>query len=153
MFRRVRLTTTRGLHVNVAVALITFTTAIAVDLFLSRVNTKPIAEPSVIKPAEYKENNVTDAPNEQSHVKYALDVGQLKILNEEVQLKSEKFRYDIGARYPQILGTRDSQIRKLNRKISRLVRAQYEDELNPTEEELRYYRREWPEVFNSVQVD
>jgi peptidoglycan-N-acetylmuramic acid deacetylase PdaC-like protein len=70
-----------------------------------------------------------------------------------VQLKSERLRYKIDVSYPQIVGTEDLHIRKLNQHIQGLVTEQYQRPLNPSKADLRYYREKWPDVFNSVDLD
>jgi len=51
------------------------------------------------------------------------------------------------------MGSSDSQFRKLNRRITSLVKAEYEWMLNPSKKELNEYLEKWPEVFNTVELD
>ena len=143
----------RRQHINLTVALITFVTAIAAESFINFRKSKPITQLAVIKHSEVEENASTYPPVDQSDDQYVFDNGQFIIVSEEVHLKSKRLRYDIDVRYPQILGTSDSQVREVNRRIRSLVKAEYEWPLNPSKEELKDYFEKWPEVFNSVELD
>lgn len=55
--------------------------------------------------------------------------------------------------YPQIVGTEDLHIRKLNQHIKKLATEQHQWPLSPSKADLRYYREKWPDVFNSVDLD
>jgi hypothetical protein len=77
----------------------------------------------------------------------------LRIVSDEVQLKSARLRYEINVSYPQIVGTEDLHIRKLNQRIRELATEQYQWLMNPSKADLRYYRDKWPEAFNSVHLD
>lgn len=79
--------------------------------------------------------------------------GKLKLVSEEVQLKSESLQYDLHVRYPQITGTDAPHIQRLNRRIKELATKQYEWMMYPTKEDLRYYRDKWPETFNELSID
>jgi hypothetical protein len=79
--------------------------------------------------------------------------GRLRIVPDVVQLKSERLRYEIDVSYPQIVGSEDLHIRKLNQHIKELATEQYQWPLNPAKADLRYYREKWPEAFNSVDLD
>jgi hypothetical protein len=74
-------------------------------------------------------------------------------VSEQVQLKSERLRYEIDVRYPQIVGIDSSHVRELNEHIKRLAIEEYQWPLNPSKSDLRYYREKWPDVFNSVDLD
>jgi hypothetical protein len=143
----------RRLHINLTVALMTFATAIAADSFLNFIKSIAVAQEAVVKPSEADENASTYPPEEQSDDSRVFDNGRFMIVSEEVHLKSKRLRYDIDVRYPQIMGTSDSQVRDLNRRIKSLVKAEYEWPRNPSKEELRNYLENWPEVFNSVDLD
>lgn len=136
----------RLLHINLTVALITFITAIAADSFLHFIRSKAVTQEAVIKHSEGDENASTYPPEEQSDDQYVFDNGRFIIVSEEVHLKSKRLRYDIDVRYPQIMGTSDSQVRELNRRIRSLVKAEYEWPLNPSKEKLNNYHEKWPEV-------
>ena len=79
--------------------------------------------------------------------------GQLRTVVEEVQLKSQRLQYDIDVKYPQILGSEELHIRRLNQRITDLATNEYQWPLNPSVTDLRYYRRKWPETFNRIQLD
>jgi hypothetical protein len=79
--------------------------------------------------------------------------GRLRIVPDEVHRKSARLRYEIDVSYPQIVGSEDLHIRKLNQHIKELATEQYQWPLNPSKVDLRYYREKWPKVFNSVDLD
>jgi hypothetical protein len=66
---------------------------------------------------------------------------------------SERLRYDIDVRYPQIVGTDDLHIRTLNQHIKELASEQYQWPLSPSKTDLRHYKQKHPEAFNSIQLD
>ena len=79
--------------------------------------------------------------------------GGLKLVSNEVQLRNEFLRYKANLTYPQIEGSDALSIRKLNKQIASLVTKQYQWLLNPSQEDLRYYKKgPHPEVFNSVDL-
>lgn len=79
--------------------------------------------------------------------------GSLRVVPKSVRLENERRRYKIDVAYPQIEGTKDHGILKLNRRIKDLVTKHYEWPLiPPTKEDLHHYEK-WPGVFNSVDLD
>src|SRR5829696_1043746 len=82
-------------------------------------------------PPQFSVNTSTSARHDAIHF-----ANGLKIVNNEVNLKSERLRYDIDVRYPQIVGTEDAQIANLNQRIKDLTTREYERPLNPTPAEL-----------------
>ena len=79
--------------------------------------------------------------------------GKLKLVAEEVQLKSENLQYDIHVRYPQITGSDAPHIQRLNRHIKELATREYQWMLDPPKKDLLYYRKIWPEAFNELSID
>jgi Deacetylase PdaC/Protein of unknown function (DUF3298) len=79
--------------------------------------------------------------------------GRLKLVPEEVQLKSRSLQYDLSVRYPQITGTDAPHIQRLNQRIKELATKQYQWMLYPSKENLRYYREKHPEAFNELSID
>jgi hypothetical protein len=77
----------------------------------------------------------------------------VRIVREEVHLKSERLRYEIDVNYPQIVGSDDPRIRKLNQRIKRLAIENYEWPLSPSKADLRNYKVKHPEAFNSIELD
>src|SRR5215213_1928108 len=99
-------------------------------------------------PPKYSVNTSIDAGHE------AIQFGDgLTIVNNEVNLKSERLRYDIDVRYPQIVGTEDAQIANLNWRIKDLTTREYERPLNPTPAELHNLQLQPPNSFNVVNMD
>ncbi len=89
------------------------------------------------------------APASQS----VFEVGRLKIVAGEVRLRSDRLRYEIDARYPQITSSKEPYIKKLNQRIKQLAVDHYQWMLKPSKEDLRQYKTTFPDVFNSAQVD
>jgi len=85
--------------------------------------------------------------------KFVFETGQLKIVPGEVRLRSDRLRYEIDARYPQITSSKEPYIKKLNQRIKRLAVDHYQWMLKPSKEDLRWYKKTFPDVFNSAQVD
>jgi len=85
--------------------------------------------------------------------KSVFETGQLKIVPGEVRLRSDRLRYEIDARYPQITSPKEPYIKKLNQRIKRLAVDHYQWMLKPSKEDLRQYKKTFPDVFNSAQVD
>lgn len=79
--------------------------------------------------------------------------GQLKLVAEEVQLKSRSLQYDLNIRYPQIVGSDARHIRRLNQRIKELAEKQYQWMLYPSKEDLLYYRQKHPEAFNELEIN
>jgi hypothetical protein len=77
----------------------------------------------------------------------------LKVVPQQLQLKSERLRYKIDLTYPQIARSNERYIRKLNKRIKDLVSEQYQWMLNPSRTDLRVYRDHWSGVYNSVDLD
>ena len=82
-----------------------------------------------------------------------LKFGQgLSIVHQEINLKSEKLRYEIHVTYPQIEGRKSPRISTLNRQIKRLVSDHYRWPLHPTAKDLSYYREKHPDIFNTIDL-
>ena len=85
--------------------------------------------------------------------RFAFEVGRLKIVASEMHLRSDRLRYEIAVRYPQITSSKEPYIKKLNQRIKRLAVDHYQWMLKPTKEDLQQYKKTFPDVFNSAQVD
>ena len=79
--------------------------------------------------------------------------GRLRIITHQVRMESERLRYKIDVSYPEIVGSRDPHIEKLNHHFRKLAIHQYEWPMNPSKADLRYYKEKHPEVFNTVDLD
>ena len=79
--------------------------------------------------------------------------GRLKLVPDEVQLNSDRFHYQIKVTYPQVVGSDEAHIRRLNQHIKQLVTEQYRWPLTITEEELRHSLEVHPEVYNTVDIN
>ncbi len=99
------------------------------------------------------ENAQDSAPDISPTPELDLKFGQgLSIVHRDINLKSEKLRYEIHITYPQIEGSKNSRLSNLNRQIKRLVSDHYRWPLHPTAEDLSYYREKHPEVFNTIEL-
>ena len=63
---------------------------------------------------------------------FAFAEGPLKVVPEHVQLKSESHRYNIDVSYPQIVGTEEGRIRKVNQHLKQETTKLYQWALNPS---------------------
>lgn len=88
-----------------------------------------------------------------AHAEIVFGRGRLTLVSEEVQLKSERLRYDVDVKYPQITGTDALQIQQLNRRIKALATEQYEWIVHPSKQDLLYYRQQHSEAFNELSID
>ena len=79
--------------------------------------------------------------------------GRLRITPEDIHLKSERLLYEIDVRYPQITGSSDRHIKKLNQRLRQLAVDHYQWTLTPSKADLRHAREVFPGVFNSVDLD
>ena len=94
---------------------------------------------------------VETAPTAAAEVVFGRE--RLRIVAEEIHLKSERLRYEVDVTYPQILGSEDRHIRKLNQRLEQVATEQYQWLLSPSKENLQYYRKgPHPEAFNSLDL-
>lgn len=96
---------------------------------------------------------VISAPTSTPDREVVFGRGRLRIVPDEVHLKSERLRYEIDMSYPQIGGSEDLHIRKLNQRMKELATEQYQWPLNPSKADLKYYRKKGPEAFNTIDLD
>ena len=78
---------------------------------------------------------------------------RLRIVPRQVQLRSERLRYEIDVTYPQIVGGKDRHIRRLNQRIKRLTTERYAWALSVTPKELEPLNKYFADVFNSINLD
>jgi hypothetical protein len=151
----------KRIAVNVTSSLITFAVGLAVAS-ISNWNKYPVNNErrntnvlAALPTSNYDTSGptVTSPPTATPDREIAFAGGRLRIVSDEVHLKSERLRYEIDVSCPQIVGTEDLHVRKLNQRIKELATEQYQWPLNPSKADLRYYRNKWPEVFNSVHLD
>lgn len=79
--------------------------------------------------------------------------GRLRIVPKQVQLRSERLRYEIDVMYPQIVGAENRHIRRLNQRIKRLTKEQYAWALAVTTKDLEPLNKYFADVFNSIYLD
>jgi Deacetylase PdaC/Protein of unknown function (DUF3298) len=140
---------------NIAASVLAFVCGIFTALSWNSTGTVKVYAPPVIEQAPPAIQET--APDPFAIPKPSRDMligsGSLKIVSEEVRLKSDRLQYDVDLRFPQILGTDDSHIRALNQHIKTRATEQYQSLLNPSNADLAYYREKWPGVFNSLNMD
>ncbi len=78
---------------------------------------------------------------------------RLRIATHEIRLKSELLRYEIHVSYPEIVGSNDRHIEKLNQHLRELAIDQYQWPMNPSKADLRYYKETRPGDFNTIDFD
>jgi len=78
--------------------------------------------------------------------------GRLKLVPEQVLLKSETRRYDIDIKYPQISGEDNPFIERVNQNLRQIASDKYKWPLNQSKEEIAYTRENHPGLFNTVTV-
>src|ERR1051325_1183787 len=79
--------------------------------------------------------------------------GYLRIVPHQIRLRSDRLHYKIDVSYPEIVGTNDPQIEKLNRHLRKLATDRYQWPMNPSNADLRYYRDKHSEAFNTIDLD
>lgn len=92
---------------------------------------------------------LTEAPDRD----YPFAQGRLKLVPENVQLKSDSLHYEIDVRYPQIVGADTPAIRKINQHMKALATAKYQWPLNESQEDVRKDQERLPGTYNSVNLD
>ena len=76
---------------------------------------------------------------------------RLRIVPEETTLKSERLRYEIDVVYPQIVGSNEPYIQRLNQRLKQLASATYQWQLKPSPADLRRWKDH--AEFNSIDLD
>ena len=146
--------------VKLATIVLTFTFGVAAALFLDAPKQAVKSSPPAFKQPEPPRVNDTNTTKPIAAVKPAtrkheavFGGGKLRIVSKHLERKSERLRYKIDVDYPQIAGSDNLYIRKLNQHIQRLVTRQYQWPLHPSQADLKYYRQKWSDVFNTVDID
>jgi len=78
--------------------------------------------------------------------------GRLRLVPEQVLLRSESRRYDIDVKYPQISGEDDPFIERVNQHLKQTATDKYQWPLNLSKEEIINTRKSLPGLFNTVTV-
>lgn len=143
----------KGIAVRLISVLLTFLFGVGVSS--PRSWTTPPPQENEIRVRQAPSENNLAPPLEELNVEEEIVFGggRLKLGFEEVRLKSERLRYEIDLMYPQIIGSDERHIRRLNQHLKDLVTNEYQWPLNPSKEDLEYYRNgPHPEVFNRVDL-
>jgi hypothetical protein len=88
-----------------------------------------------------------------THSEIVFGGGRLTLVAEEVQLKSERLRYEVDVKYPQIKGADALHIQRLNRRIKELAAREYQWPLSPSKQDLLHFQKTHPEAFNTIDLD
>jgi hypothetical protein len=139
--------------IKLATIVLTFTFGIAAALFLDGPNYTCQSDQPALKQPELPTKPVAAVPAATRNHEAVFGGGKLRIVSKHIERKSERLRYEIDVTYPQIAGSDNLYIRKLNQHIQRLVTKQYQWPLHPSKADLKYYRQKWSDVFNSVDID
>jgi hypothetical protein len=128
-----------------------FATASSTTRSSARVQYLPPVGETIPLPPPPPQFSVTTSTNPRHE---AIQFGDgLTIVTNEVKLKSERLRYDIDVRYPQIVGAEDARIAKFNQQIKDLTTKQYERSLYPTQAEYENFQMQHLNAFNRVNMD
>ena len=73
--------------------------------------------------------------------------GRLRLVPENIQLASDRLRYEINVTYPQIAGSDEPYIQKLNQRFKQLATETYQWQLYPSKADLRRWKS-MPEPLN-----
>ena len=139
---------------RIATALLAFILGTTASSLLHHRYSVPQNSPPQVNPAPGSVNETASIPIGPATEPEIVFHGNLKLVSNEVQIKDEFLRYKVNLIYPQIEGGDGVPIRKLNQSIKRLATQQHDWLLNPTREDLKYYKTgPHPEVFNSVDLD
>lgn len=143
----------KRIAINLSVGLVAFALGVFVASVLHRINTATNKQPNIIESSTITTPTPIPEPSPTpDQIVFGRD--RRKIVPEEIQLKSERLRYDVGITFPQIIGSENLQIRKLNQRMKQLAIDQYQWLLSPSKEDLHYYRTgNHPEAFNSLYMD
>ena len=140
--------------INVTICLASFAVGVAVASVLTWIK-QPVTmdQPVQVNVTGQPPPTVVPEPPTPSNREVVFAGGRLRIVPGQVELKDERLRYKINVTYPQIVGSEDLHIRKLNRRLKQLAIKDYDWALSPSDADLRYYREKWPDVFNTVAID
>ena len=143
----------KRIAVNLATGLLMFICGVVFSLlFVTRQQPKETSPAPAVQPVLVTQPEPSDiTPEDEAEVVFG--GGRLRLVPDEVKLKSERLRYDIDVRYPQIVGSNEPHIQRLNRHLKELATKQYGWQLHPTREELRFYESGHPEAFNTIDLD
>ena len=142
----------RSFLVSLAATILAFVCGIVTASSWDRDNHEVLTH-TIIERCSQTTDNLPPAPAATPALPHEVMFGDgLRLVSEDVKLKSEHLRYDITLRYPQIAGTNDLHIRKLNQHLKQLATKQYQGMLNPSKADLQR-QEEWPGVFNTFKLD
>jgi hypothetical protein len=147
---------TRRIAINLTSIFLTFVLGVASSLL--HWSSEPVKrEPprERVRPVEIKpeESNVSVESETTPIREVVFGEGHLRVVSHTLQLESKRLCYKIDLTYPQIAGSNELYVRRLNKRINELVFEQYQWTLNPSKTDLTYYRNKWSGVYNSIDLD
>jgi hypothetical protein len=146
----------KRIALRVATALLTFILGTTISTFWQpyRILQSPppitTSKPSVTESVATPPAPEPPVPAHDTEIKFR---NGMKLVSNEVQLKNEILRYKVDLIYPQIEGWDTPTIRNLNKHIERLTEKDYQWMLEPSKQDLRYYKINHPEAFNTLYLD
>ena len=143
----------KRIAINLSISLLTFACGFLVASVWNEGDAIKTEQAKVTESFETPVSTTIPEPTETPEREIVFGQDRLRIVDEEIRLKSERLRYEIDVTFPQIVGSKKRHIRKLNQRIEQLVTEQYQWLLHPSKEDLQYFQRNHPEVLNSFEVD
>lgn len=135
---------------------LTFTCGLAAASLWKGIRVKPESQQihsNVLKQAPAKIPLAPPPATVEPHREVIFGRDRLRIVPHQIRLRSDRLRYEIDVSYPEIEGTNDPQIEKLNQRLRKLAIDQYQWPMNPSNADLRYYKDKHPEAFNTIDLD
>jgi hypothetical protein len=151
----------KRIAVYLTICHLAFTCGVAAASFWNRIKVKPrneqihlnVLEQAPASPRPYPPPPVNSIPAIEPHYEAVFGDDGLRIVAHQRRLKSAQLRYEIDVSYPEIVGTNDPELRKLNQRMKRLATEQYQWLMNPLRGDLQHYKETFPDVFNSMSFD
>jgi hypothetical protein len=137
---------------NVAISALMFSCGVVVSLLFVTPQQPNENSPSPVQPVPVTQPEPPGVTPE-ADAEVVFGGGRLRLVADEAKLKSERLHYDIDVRYPQILGSKEPHIQRLNQHFKEFATGEYEHLLHPTREQLQFYEAGHPEAFNTIDLD
>ena len=143
----------KRIAINISISLLTFACGFLVAAIWNQGDAIKTEQAKVTESFATPVSTNFPEPTETPEREIVFGQDRLRIVDEEVRLKSERLQYEIDVTFPQVVGSKKRHIRRLNQRIRQLATQHYQWMLNPSKEDLQHYRKVHPEVFNSLDVD
>lgn len=143
----------KRIAIKITISVLAFACGLLVASIWNTNNSVETERCKVIERPEAATQAATVVPDPTPNHEVVFGRDRLRTVPKQVQLRSERLRYEIGVTYPQIVGGKDRHIRRLNQRIKRLTTEQYAWALNVTTKDLEPLNKYFAEVFNSINLD